>query len=96
MFSKVVRVRYRILWTGWGEGGGVGGEGVWDVFFLDCTTKSETKHKKEEKTSTQKTDRLEHPQEGSGTKDTVGRFGEKSSHARQELKSAAGEGRVMQ
>lgn len=73
--------------------GGVGGAGVWDVFFLDCTTKSETKHKK---TSTQKTDRLEHQQEGSGRKDTVGRFGEKSSHARQELKSAAGEGRVMQ
>lgn len=52
--------------------------------------------KKEEKTSTQKTDRLEHQQEGSGTKDKVGRFGEGSSHARQELKSAAGEGRVMQ
>lgn len=77
--------------------GGFGGAGVWDVFFLACTTKSETKYKKEEKTSTQKTDRLEHQQEGSGTKDTVGLFGEGSSHARQQIKECSwgGEGDAM-
>lgn len=62
-----------------------GGGCWWDIFF-------ETKRNKEEKTSTQKTDRLAQQQEGSGTRDKVGHSKEGSSHARQGLKSAGGEG----